>query len=60
MMLKNFQSSDETAKTRYIVQSYLDSGKPFTAHDVSGLRTVSIKFVMTLAAICWLRVFYMT
>lgn len=57
MTLKHFQTPEESSKVRYIARGFANIDQPFMVHDVTALRPTFIRLILSLAAICWLRLF---
>lgn len=57
MTLKNYLTPEEAAKIQYVAQGYVDSLKPFLAHNFTSLCSTSIRLLLSLAFNFSLRLF---
>lgn len=55
--LKNFETTKELTKARYIAQGHKDRENPFFVHNVSTLRQSSTPVVISTAAVLGFRIF---
>lgn len=50
LSLRNFETSDEAAKVKYIAHGYVNSKKPFLVHQSTSLRMSSTRILLFIAA----------
>lgn len=57
LSIKKIGSTNEKKKARYIAQGYSNKEKPYIVHDTATLRSSSIRFILSVAAIKVFRLF---
>lgn len=57
LAVKGVGTADESAKAHYITQCHKDEDEPYMVHDTATLRSSSVRFILSFAAVNVFRIF---